>query len=42
LTAEMVKQLIERIEISHPETVNGITTRTLNIVYRFIKSPIKQ
>ncbi|MCL2797559.1 MAG: recombinase family protein [Firmicutes bacterium] len=42
LTAEMVKLLIERIEISHPETVNGIPTRTLNIVYRFIKSSINQ
>jgi len=40
LTADMVKMLIERIEISHLEKIDSKPTRTLNIVYRFIKTSL--
>ncbi|MGI6745882.1 MAG: DUF4368 domain-containing protein [Acutalibacteraceae bacterium] len=36
LTANMLNQLIERIEIGHPIKVNGSTQQEINIIYRFI------
>ena len=36
LTANMLNQLIERIEIGHPVTVNGTKQQEINIIYRFI------
>jgi len=36
LTAEILNQLIERIEIGHPIRENGTTKQEINIVYRFV------
>lgn len=36
LTSQMVEQLIERVEVFHPETVDGEKVRKIRIVYRFI------
>ena len=38
LTSEMLKQLIERIEISHPVKADGVTTQNISINYRFIQT----
>jgi len=38
LTAEIVKKLIERIEIKRAEIVDGKEIRELNIIYRFINT----
>ena len=40
LTANMLNQLIERIEIGYPVTVNGSTQQEINIIYRFIKTTL--
>ncbi len=36
LTANMLNQLIERIEISHPVKTDGVTQQEINIIYRFV------
>ncbi|MEA5144121.1 MAG: recombinase family protein [Oscillibacter sp.] len=36
LTANMLNQLIERIEISHPVKADGATQQEINIIYRFV------
>lgn len=36
LTANMLNQLIERIEISHPVKSDGTTQQEINIIYRFV------
>jgi site-specific DNA recombinase len=36
LTADMLNQLIEKVEIGHPVKVNGSTQQEINIIYRFI------
>ncbi|HHW46447.1 MAG TPA: DUF4368 domain-containing protein [Clostridiales bacterium] len=36
LTANMLNQLIDRIEICHPVKMNGSTQQEINIIYRFI------
>ena len=36
LTANMLNQLIERIEISHPVKSDGTTQQEINIIYQFI------
>lgn len=38
LTANMLNQLIERIEIGHTVKVNGCRQQKITIVYRFIKT----
>jgi hypothetical protein len=44
LTAEMLNQLIERIEIGYPETNDGdkkgrkVIRQEINIIYRFINT----
>jgi len=40
LTAEMLNQLIERIEIKHLERSNGINKQQINIIYRFINTTL--
>jgi DNA invertase Pin-like site-specific DNA recombinase len=40
LTAEMLNRLIERIEISYPERIDGDIVHKINIIYRFINSNI--
>jgi DNA invertase Pin-like site-specific DNA recombinase len=40
LTAEMLNSLIERIEVKHAETVAGVKKQEINIVYRFIGTPL--
>jgi hypothetical protein len=36
LTANMLNQLIERIEIGHPVKINGTTEQEISIIYRFV------
>ncbi|MFT9078654.1 recombinase family protein [Ethanoligenens sp.] len=36
LTANMLNQLIERIEIGHPVKADGTTQQEINIIYRFV------
>jgi len=40
LTAEMLNQLIERIEIKHLEHSNGIKKQQITIIYRFINTTL--
>lgn len=40
LDANMLNQLIERIEIGHPITVDGIKQQEINIIYRFVGTTI--
>ena len=40
LTAEMLNQLIERIEIHHPDRLNGKATQQITIIYRFIQTTL--
>ena len=40
LNSEIVRKLIERIEITPPNIVNGKETREINIIYRFINTTI--
>jgi DNA invertase Pin-like site-specific DNA recombinase len=40
LTANMLNQLIERIEVGYPETVNGERQQEINIIYRFVGTTI--
>lgn len=36
LSADMLNQLIERIEIGHPTKTDGIVRQEINIIYRFV------
>ena len=38
LTAEMLNKLIERIEITHPQKIDGELTQQITIIYRFIQT----
>lgn len=40
LTAEMLNQLISRIEINYPQRLNGKMTQEINIIYRFINTTL--
>ena len=40
LTAEMLKKLVERIEIEHPKKTDGKVTQQISIVYRFIQTSL--
>ena len=40
LTSEMVNSLIERIELSYPEIIDGQKTRKVKIIYKFIAESI--
>ena len=40
LTAEMVNSLIERIELSYPEIIDGVKCRKVKIIYKFIVESI--
>ncbi|MDR3318064.1 MAG: DUF4368 domain-containing protein [Clostridiales bacterium] len=40
LTAELVKKLIERIELYRPQILGSTETREINIVYRFLLTPL--
>ena len=40
LTAEMVNSLIERIELSYPEIIDGVKCRKVKIIYKFIAESI--
>lgn len=40
LTSEIVHKLIERIELSRPQIIEGKETRKINIVYRFINTTL--
>ena len=40
LTAEMVHSLIERIELSYPEIIDGVKCRKVKIIYKFIAESI--
>lgn len=41
LNANMLNQLIERIEIGHSITVDGLKQQEINIIYRFVGTTIK-
>lgn len=40
LTADMVNQLIERIEVGHLEAVNGEKRQNVRIIWRFIQDAL--
>lgn len=40
LTPEMVNSLIERIELSYPEIIDGVKCRKVKIIYKFIVESI--
>jgi len=40
LTAEIVNSLIERIELSYPEIIDGVKCRKVKIIYKFIAESI--
>ena len=40
LTSEMVNSLIERIELSYPEIIDGVKCRKVKIIYKFIVESI--
>jgi len=40
LTSEMVNSLIERIELSYPEVIDGVKCRKVKIIYKFIAESI--
>lgn len=40
LTANMLNQLVERIEVGYPEAIDGEIQQEINIIYRFIKTTL--